>query len=90
MSTLIALLLAIGFSFAPRGNCQPGELVFWEDASYRIEPSESSVICEIASQPESSLSFLAVSYNDETDEITITRWNYSVGGDVEITLLETR
>lgn len=90
MSNLIALLLSIGFAFSPRGDCQVGELAFFEDASYRITESQNSVVCAIDAKPEDHIAFLAVSYNGETDEITITRFSYVVGSEVSITLLATR
>lgn len=90
MSQIIAVLFALAFSLNARGNCQQGALYFYEDASYRIEASDSSLVCDISGSPESDLHFRAVSYNDETSEITVTDWDYTVGGEVSITLVATR
>lgn len=84
MSTLIALLLSIGFAFSPRGACQSGELLMWEDMSYRIESSETSVICGHPG------SWVVVSYDDTHGEIIVTHITYTGIADYAVSVMDVR
>ena len=92
MGNVLAILYALAFSLLGRNasDCQTGAIYFWEDSSYVIESSDHSIVCSIQGTPERDLSFVAVSYNDESGLITATRFSYVVGSDVTITLIETR
>lgn len=89
MTSILTILYALAFSLLGResSTCQTGAIYFYEDASYVVESSDNSIVCAIHGTPEHDISFVAVSYNEDTGVVVATRFSYVVGSVVEIEVL---